>query len=277
MIELFNPLHMLTVALVMAPIERLAPVRPHLGLARPRIALDLCYFFLNGALITLGLVAVLTIAHMAGLALTPDAWRAALAGLPLWAAVPLAIIISDLGFYAAHRTFHAVPALWRFHAIHHSIEQMDWLAAHRVHPLDQIATKGAALAPLFFFGFDPKAMAIAGAIYAWHAIFLHANIRITFGWLEHLIATPRFHHWHHANEDAAHDRNFAGQIALIDKLFGTMHLPAKGHPSRYGTDTPTDDDYVGQLAQPFRPLFAAIGATFARDQGAGRTPPFQSP
>jgi sterol desaturase/sphingolipid hydroxylase (fatty acid hydroxylase superfamily) len=54
-----------------------------------------------------------------------------------------AVILADLGFYVAHRLFHGVPWLWRFHAIHHSIQELDWLAGVRVHVLDQLGTKAS--------------------------------------------------------------------------------------------------------------------------------------
>ena len=92
--------------------------------------------------------------HRGGHAAVPDAWRTAIAARPIWLQVITVVIIADLGFYLAHRLFHAVPWLWHFHAVHHSIEEMDWLAAHRVHPVDQIVTKGASLVPVFVLGFS---------------------------------------------------------------------------------------------------------------------------
>ncbi|WP_246672129.1 MULTISPECIES: sterol desaturase family protein [unclassified Mesorhizobium] len=86
----------------------------------------------------------------------PEALSATVQSQPLWLQAIEALIIADIGFYLAHRAFHAVPFLWRFHAIHHSIEEMDWLAAHRVHPVDQILTKSASFLPLFALGFQAR-------------------------------------------------------------------------------------------------------------------------
>ena len=66
-----------------------------------------------------------------------------------WVQVAEMIVIGDIGFYSVHRAFYTVPWLWKFHQIHHSIEELDWLAAARVHPIDQILTKGASLLPIF--------------------------------------------------------------------------------------------------------------------------------
>ncbi|MGL6043873.1 MAG: sterol desaturase family protein, partial [Sandaracinobacteroides sp.] len=71
------------------------------------------------------------------------------------------------------------------------------------------------------------------------------------GPLEWLIASPRYHHWHHANQAQAIDRNFGGQTLVWDRLFGTLYLP-EPFPARYGTDEPLPADYPSQLMAPFK-------------------------
>lgn len=90
----------------------------------------------------------------------PEALTAAVQSQPVWLQAIEALLIADIGFYLAHRAFHAVPFLWRLHAIHHSIEEMDRLAAHRVQPVDQILTKSASFLPLFALGFSAEAVLI---------------------------------------------------------------------------------------------------------------------
>ncbi|TIV91865.1 MAG: sterol desaturase family protein, partial [Mesorhizobium sp.] len=155
----------------------------------------------------------------------PEALTAAVQSQPVWLQAIEALLIADIGFYLAHRAFHAVPFLWRFHAIHHSIEEMDWLAAHRVHPVDQILTKSASFLPLFALGFSAEAVLIYVLIYQWQSVFIHSNTRIKFGPLKWLIASPQFHHWHHANEREAYDKNFAGQLPILDLIGGTLFMP----------------------------------------------------
>ncbi|TIU26733.1 MAG: sterol desaturase family protein, partial [Mesorhizobium sp.] len=147
----------------------------------------------------------------------------AVSSQPLWLQLIEIIVIADVGLYWAHRAFHAVPFLWRFHAIHHSIEELDWLAGHRIHPVDQILTKSVSLVPVFLLGFSNSAIALFALIFQAHALLLHANVRLNIGPIRWLIASPQFHHWHHANERAAYDKNFAAQLSFIDKLFGTMY------------------------------------------------------
>lgn len=84
------------------------------------------------------------------------------------------------------------------------------------------------------------------------------------GPLRHVFASPRFHHWHHANQKEAFDKNFAGQIPLIDRLFGTLYMPADKMPDRYGVDDPPPNDYVGQLLYPWRKAAPRMPAQDAR-------------
>lgn len=252
------------VAAVMAPLERLFALRPGRSLHRRDVLLDLTHALASGVLIRIGVGVLVLGAHGLGASVLTPELRQGVKGLPIWVAAPLALLIADLGFYAAHRAFHAVPALWRFHAVHHSIEHLDWLAAHRVHPVDQILTKTASLAPLFFLGFSPLALGVFAVVYKWQSLCVHANTRLRLGLLEQLIASPRFHHWHHANQKEAFDRNFAGQLSILDRLFGTLHLPAHRYPERYGTEDPVPRRYLAQLAYPFtRASASATAATAA--------------
>jgi sterol desaturase/sphingolipid hydroxylase (fatty acid hydroxylase superfamily) len=250
-VDIFNVKGLLIAFLVFVPLERLLPLHREQRLLRRLFVTDVVYALVNGVLIKAGLV-LLVAAAVATLGLVvPAGLKAAIAGQPTWLQVAEIIVIADLGFYWAHRAFHAVPALWRFHAIHHSIEELDWLAAHRVHPIDQTLTKAASLIPFVVLGYAGEAIVLFALIYHAQAFLLHANVRIPFGKLRWVIASPQFHHWHHAKERAAYDKNFAGQLSILDALFGTLHLPGTSVPQRYGVDDPVSGNYVGQLAYPF--------------------------
>ena len=252
LLELLNLRNLLLVFLVFAPLEHALPLRREQKLLRPASLLNLTHVVFSGLLIKIGLGALLVAATAVGSAAVPDAWRTAIAARPIWLQVITVVIIADLGFYLAHRLFHAVPWLWHFHAVHHSIEEMDWLAAHRVHPVDQIVTKGASLVPVFVLGFSGTAVVIAALIYHWQSLLIHSNVRIPFGPLRWILASPEFHHWHHANQREAFDRNFSGQLPLWDIAFGTLHMPRGRMPERYGTDDPVPCSYLAQLAYPLR-------------------------
>jgi sterol desaturase/sphingolipid hydroxylase (fatty acid hydroxylase superfamily) len=250
MLELFDLRGFLILFLVFVPVEQLLPLRAGQKLFRRGWLADLLHFFFTGLMIRLGLLLVVLGAMAAGAGL-PLPWRQAVAAQPLWLQAILVLLIADLGFYLAHRLFHSVPSLWHFHAVHHSIEEMDWLAAHRVHPIDHIVTKSASLVPIFVIGFSEAAIAIFAATYLWQSHLIHSNVRIRFGPLRWLIASPEFHHWHHANQREAYDKNFAGQLPLWDVLFGTLHMPQGRMPAQYGVDDPVPRTYPMQLAYPF--------------------------
>jgi len=128
---------------------------------------------------------------------------------------------TDFTQYWVHRAFHAVPLLWRFHAVHHSADQMDWLAGSRLHLVDIAVTRGLTYVPIYVLGFaDGPLMAYLVLVSA-QATFIHANVRFEFGWWRWVLATPQFHHWHHAAEPEAVDKNFAVHLPIIDVLFGT--------------------------------------------------------
>jgi lathosterol oxidase len=69
-----------------------------------------------------------------------------------------AIVVADLFQYAVHRTFHALPFLWRFHAVHHSSTALDWLAGSRLHLVDVVVTRATTFIPLFVLGFARPAL-----------------------------------------------------------------------------------------------------------------------
>ena len=238
--------------LIFAPLERLFAMHAEKRILRPAWGLDLFYAVFNAMITKAGLLAIVAgTSYLAALSM-PETLRTFVGALPIWGQVVLAIVLSDFGFYTVHRLFHKIPWLWKFHAVHHSIETLDWLAGHRVHPVDQVLTKGASLVPVFALGFSDAAVAIYGALYYWQSLLLHSNVNLNLGPLRYILALPQFHHWHHANHPEAYDKNFAGQLAVLDFLFRTHHLPGQAIPERYGTPTPVPRDYVGQMAFPFR-------------------------
>jgi sterol desaturase/sphingolipid hydroxylase (fatty acid hydroxylase superfamily) len=236
---------------VFVPAERLLALRHEQKLFRRGWANDLVYYIVNAPIIGLSVSLIILGIIVMTEWLVPHSIRSAVASQPYWLQTLEVILLADMGFYVAHFAFHKIPWLWRFHAVHHSIEELDWLAAHRVHPVDQIITKGVSLLPVFALGFSGVAIAAFALIYGWHSILLHANVRIKFGPLRWLIASPEFHHWHHANQREAYDKNFAGQLSILDVLFRTAYMPQGRMPSRYGTDDPVPRMYLSQFMYPF--------------------------
>jgi sterol desaturase/sphingolipid hydroxylase (fatty acid hydroxylase superfamily) len=256
--DLFDFRLFLLAALLFVPLERLLAARKSQPVLRPLWTLDLIYVFANGILIRLGLVGVAALILAASPLLVAEEVGAWVAGQPLWLQTIEVVVLADLGLYFAHRMFHAVPALWRIHQVHHSIEHMDWLAAHRVHPIDQILTKSISLLPCFALGFSAPAIAIFGLIFHFQSLLLHANIRLSFGPLDRLIVSPDFHHWHHSRDREAWDRNYAAQLSVWDFLFGSAYLPRGKKAESFGIGEQLPQRYGAQLLYPFRRRAALI-------------------
>jgi len=252
LVNLLNLQGFIVVCAIFVPLERIFALHKDQRIFRRGWRNDLIYVFLNRLVIQVGLLIVIIGVGVCAHWLVPAALQQAVADQPAWLQTVQAIIIADVGFYAAHRMFHSVPWLWRFHAIHHSIEEMDWLAAARVHPVDQIVTKGISLLPLYALGYSNVALGVYAVLYMWQSYLIHANVRISFGPLRWLIASPEFHHWHHSNQREAYNMNYAGQLAVLDRLFGTLHMPRGRMPSSYGVNEPVPQSYTAQLLYPFK-------------------------
>lgn len=248
----FFVLNLLLYSAVFIPLERLFALRAAQGVFRRQWGLDLGYFFVNSVLIELLAILTLTPALIFFDWARVPAATAFVSTLPLILAVPLLLLVADFTQYWVHRMFHAVPLLWPFHAIHHSIEDMDWLAGSRLHLVDVIVTRGLTYVPIFVLGFSREALAIYVFIVAAQATFIHANVRWELRSLRRAVVTPAFHHWHHAAEPDAIDKNFAVHTPIWDWLFGTYYLPERW-PSAYGLHNTRDvpSRWASQLLYPF--------------------------
>jgi sterol desaturase/sphingolipid hydroxylase (fatty acid hydroxylase superfamily) len=144
------------------------------------------------------------------------------------------VLVADLVQYWTHRAYHEVPALWRLHAVHHSVKSMDWLAGSRQHILELLITRTLVLAPIYVLGFSKEVIDTYIVIVGFQAVFNHANVSVRLGPLRYLIVTPNFHHWHHSQDDEAIDKNYAAHFAFLDHLFGTAVQADRKWPNQYG-------------------------------------------
>src|SRR5262249_5294142 len=119
------------------------------------------------------------------------------------------------------------------------------------HPVNEALTRIIQFVPLYFLGFNGKAIAAALPLLTAYSIFLHANVRWDYGPLRYVIASPRFHRWHHTSQEEGLDRNFAGLFPRIDLLFGTFHMPKGREPEVFGVMDTVPAGFVGQMAWPF--------------------------
>jgi sterol desaturase/sphingolipid hydroxylase (fatty acid hydroxylase superfamily) len=241
---------------IFIPLERLFALHPRRVLRRGWRT-DLVHYLVNGAALKVGLVVSVVVVGSALRAFVPAPLRLGIAASPTWVQIVAGFAITTVGGYAGHRAAHEVPLLWRFHRVHHSIRDLDWLAANHLHPLDETFGRSAAVLPLYALGFGRVSLGAFVILITVQAIFIHANVRMNFGPVRWLIATPQFHHWHHAREPRAYNTNYAGEFPILDALFGTLYLPADRWPAQYGIDESEPAGYLRQLAWPLRTGCAA--------------------
>jgi sterol desaturase/sphingolipid hydroxylase (fatty acid hydroxylase superfamily) len=176
-------------------------------------------------------------------------WAAA---LPVAAQALLVIVALDFVQYWLHRLFHS-PALWPFHAIHHSAVQLEWTTTYRIHPVNFVVYGAGSLALVQVLGFSPAAFAICALFNGLMGPLVHANVNWSFWPVRWLIASPVYHRWHHVNDPAIYGRNFAPNFPVWDLMFGTYHLPKGELPQSYGVDG-VPPHFLAQMVWPFQEL-----------------------
>lgn len=225
---------------IFVPLELLFSVKRQ-PVLRANLIPDIGFFFLGGLMKALVITVVVGIAAGLTRQVIPHSYFTFVGSIPVALQFIIALIIGEIGFYWSHRLVHAVPGLWQYHAIHHDPERMDWLINTRMHPIDLVVTRLGGLMLVAILGFGapgdkgnplvPIIVLLSGTIWAF---FIHANIRWPMGWFEHILSTPRFHHWHHSRDDHP-NHNFASMLPIFDRVFGTLHMPRNGSfPPTYG-------------------------------------------
>ncbi len=251
---------LLVLGTVFHVLEKLARRHPQNRVSRASFGTDLLYFFLSPAMRAITRLAILApvLALVAtGATTLPELKEGLYRGFgplgrqPAWLqSIEVVVLVDFLGYWT-HRWFHSGRG-WRIHAIHHSAEELDWLASARVHPLNELVNRLAQATPVLMLGFDPKVTLAAAPFLTLYAIGLHARLDWDFGPLKTIIASPLFHRWHHSREPEALDKNFAGLLPVWDILFGTFHMPPGRVPQAFGTSCPVPTSFIAQLTYPFR-------------------------
>ncbi len=164
-------------------------------------------------------------------------------------------VASDFMLYWLHRMFHG-GGFWKYHAIHHSSEDLEWISAARFHPVNLLIGTITVDVILLMAGISPNIMLWVGPFTTFHSAFVHANLNWTLGPFKYVIATPVFHRWHHTAARRGRRHQFRGHVSALG--YPVRHLP---HARRqvlsgdYGVDAEQGHPVrrsAGQLAYPFR-------------------------
>lgn len=240
-------LYFVLLTLVFAPLELALPRRED---RRTRRALrtDVLFGTIGALLTRLGILAL----SATLLSLVAEHGDAPLRHLPSFVSIPLGLLLFELGSYAYHRAAHAVPCLWRLHAVHHSSTSFDFLAGFRQHPLEIVLMTMVQNLPLVALGLPLGEHALIVVLLQINTLFVHANVAIP-PRLERalgmLIATPRFHAQHHARD--ARGANLATLFPFFDRLFGTFSDATPGEEADAFGLRPEDEldaSFVGLLS-----------------------------
>ena len=240
-------------------IEQVFPHKPEQKILRKEWRLDFVYYVFNHLMVSVILLVTTFFSQdLFGWAFNADL-QAAIRSQPVWLQFIEVLFAADLAQYWGHRLMHENKYLWNVHAVHHCPEKMDWLSGSRIHFAEVLFTRSTVLLPIYLLGFAENAI---NAYVVWvgiQGVLIHSNTSIPFGPLAYVFATPHFHHWHHAADAEAIDKNYAANLPLLDMIFGTYVGNPGRWPENYGVvGKPLPRGFLAQHLYPF----IARGRTF---------------
>lgn len=170
---------------------------------------------------------------------------------PLFLQVILGLIVAEFGLYIAHRVAHENLSLWRFHALHHSVERLWVINTGRFHFIDSLLKIALSQIPLYLLGAPLPVFLWIGAVTAFVGLLTHCNIDVRTGPLDWILSTPRLHRWHHSRLLAEGNTNYGENLVLWDQIFGTYYNPPRPSSVDIGISGKVAKGFRAQLAQPF--------------------------
>lgn len=244
-------------------LELYFPWRKHQAKVRQDFWLDAFYMFFNFFLFSLiGYAAISDVAVNA----FNDFLRWAfgienlvairVAGLPHWAQLLTLFLVRDFVQWNTHVLLHRVPWLWKFHQVHHSVQQMGFAAHLRYHFMETIVYRSIEYLPLAMIGFGIQDFILVHLFALTIGHLNHANIYLPLGPLKYIFNSPQMHIWHHAKElpKGSYGVNYGITLSIWDYLFGTVWMPKSGRDIPLGFDDIEHypEDFIGQVIQPFK-------------------------
>jgi len=192
-----------------------------------------------------------------------------------WRVWVVCFVLVEFAYYWFHRLSHTVRWLWATHAVHHSPEEMTFLAAVRLGWTSLFSMGWLLYLPLIFAGFDPRMVMLLIAADLHYQFFLHTEAISRLGPLEWVLNTPAHHRVHHGSNEQYLDCNYGGVLIIFDRMFGTLRLENKDEPIRYGLVHPigSHNPFVIAFAEwknLFRDMYRAGGVKRAARIALGR-------
>src|SRR6188768_503501 len=188
----FFVLRMLFTGFLFIPIERIFAHRTEQPVFRTEWREDLFYFLVSSMLVQILTYLTFAPANSILALASLGALRAWVGALPFLVQFLAIMFLTDVVQYWVHRAFHRIPWLWNFHAVHHSAQEMDWMAGARMHFFEIVALRSTTVIPMFVLGFSPSAVHAYIFVVYLYATFVHANLRWRFPVIERFLVTPRF-------------------------------------------------------------------------------------
>jgi sterol desaturase/sphingolipid hydroxylase (fatty acid hydroxylase superfamily) len=172
---------------------------------------------------------------------------------PLWLQLIAIFLILDLVHWLVHFAHHKIPFLWKVHSVHHSPENLYWLAAFRRHFVQEILFDSAKVFTVVLLGFGTLPAFVYFASRVVFSIPAHANIRVPAGFLNYIFVTWESHRWHHTSDPTIRDKNMSLHFPWWDMVFGTFYCPKGKQPELLGVDGYPDypTNFFVQQAVPF--------------------------
>ncbi|MFG3054241.1 sterol desaturase family protein [Kitasatospora sp. NPDC048239] len=167
-------------------------------------------------------------------------------GLPLWAEIPAALLLGSLANYLVHRWSHHNPWLWRLHGVHHVPRKVNVANNGVNHVLDVLVTQGAVQLSLALAGFSQESVFVVGLFVVAQGYFVHANVDVRIGPLNHVLAGPEQHRLHHS-VDLAEAGHYGSDLSVWDHLFGSFTWQPGRRPAAVGLRRPSDFPGTGEV------------------------------
>lgn len=239
-------------AVAMTLLERLLPERDAWRGDRGDVKTDLTYMLLVQLALPAGLTLVLALGLLSVFGpFAPHRLAPWPHAAPIWVQAGLMLLVAEFLRYWLHRAAHKSRILWRLHAVHHSPDKLYWLNVGRFHPMEKGIQFLFDVLPFGVMGVREEVLLTYMVFYAVHGFFQHSNVRVRLGVLNHLVAGPELHRWHHSRDPTESDHNFGNNLILWDTLFRTRFLPADRQVGALGLKDPDyPSGFLGQMVAP---------------------------